>query len=248
MMVGPHLKPHASDDSAHVAAHNERGMTVHFTTHVTARLPSDKSSDVCAVHSQQETVIAVLADGAGSGVPAREAAQRAVEMLAVHYVSRPAAWMPERALTEIVLLLNRTFCGESEARFGRREMVSTLAVAVVEGAMLHGLNAGDSRVWLFRSGTLRQLSKDHTDPADDNCLISGLGITDEPELHHFQVPLADGDVVLLASDGVWKNLMPAEITAALSRQASACSLVAAARGKATAATLDDMSAIVIEVK
>ena len=242
------MKPHTADDSAPGATHNGRGMTVHFTTHVTARLPSDKSSDTCAVHWQQESVIAVLADGAGSGAAAREASQRAVEMLAGHYASRPAAWTPDRTLTEIVLLLNRTFCGESEARFGRREMVSTLAVAVIEGDTLYGLNAGDSRVWLFRSGSLQQLSEDHTDPADENCLLSGLGITDEPELHRFSMPLADGDAILLASDGVWKNLTPEEITAGLTRQASARSLVAAAREKATAATLDDMSAIVMEVK
>lgn len=244
---GPHLKPHAADDSAPGAPHNGPGMTVHFTSHVSARLPSDKSSDACAVQRQQEAVIAVLADGAGSGDPAREAAQRAVEMLAGHYASRPAAWTPDRALTEIVLLLNRTFCGESKARFGRREMVSTLAVAVMEGDTLHGLNAGDSRVWLFRAGALQQLSEDHTDPADDNCLISGLGIADEPELHRFRIPLVDGDTVLLASDGVWKNLTPEEITAALDSQASARSLVVSAREKATAVTLDDMSAIVMEV-
>ncbi len=223
-------------------------MTVHFTNHVTARLPSGKSSDACAVHRQQDTMIAVLADGAGSGAPAREAALRAVEVLAGHYGNRPAAWTPGRALTEIVMLLNRTFCGESEARFGRREMVSTLAVSVIEGDTLHGLNAGDSRVWLFRSGKLQQLSEDHTDPADENCLVSGLGITDEPELHQFNIPLADGDVILLASDGVWKNLTADDLTAALLRQAPARSLVAAAREKATAATLDDMSAIVMEVK
>ncbi len=223
-------------------------MTVHFTTHVTARLPEGQSSDACAVQQQQDSVIAVLADGAGTGMAAREAAQRAVEMLAGHYASRPAAWTPERALTEIVLLLNRTFCGESEARFGRREMVSTLAVAVIEGDTLHGLNAGDSRVWLYRSGALQQLSEDHTDPNDDNCLLSGLGIADDPELHRFHIPLADGDVIVLASDGVWKNLTPQEITAALQRQAAARSLVAAAREQATAATLDDMSAIIIEVK
>ena len=89
------MKAHAADDSAPGRAHTGRGMTVQFTTHITARLPGDQSSDVCAVQRQQETVIAVLADGAGTGAPAREAAQRAVEMLAGHYASRPAAWTPK---------------------------------------------------------------------------------------------------------------------------------------------------------
>gem|GEM_PF-34324 len=244
----PHLNMHAGDDIGPAARDTPRGMMIHHTTFGLPRHPPEPSSDACGVTVHPDHVIAVLADGAGTGSAAREAAQRAVEMIGTHYASRPAAWTPDRALHEIVLLLNRTFCSESEARFDRREMVSTLAVAVIEGDTLYGLNAGDSRVWLFRGGQLEQLSEDHVDPDDPNCLVSGLGITDTPVLHTFRRTLTDGDMLLLCSDGVWKHQAEAELLAALQCHASARSIVGSARAAATAETLDDMSAIVVDVR
>ena len=223
-------------------------MNIQHTTCGIPRFKGGISSDACRVEVQAESVIAVLADGAGSGEAAREAAARTVGMFASHYASRPAAWQPDRALEEIAALLNRTFCSESEDRFGRREMVCTLAAAVIEGDTLYGLNAGDSRIYLHRADLLEQLSVDHTAPHDDNCLISGLGITDDPDWHIFRRTLTAGDKVLLCSDGVWKNLPDVELRSALLTGASARGLVTGASAAATAETRDDMTAAVLDVR
>ncbi len=59
-------------------------MKVLTTSHGMAREEGIPSSDAFAVRSWDQTVIAVLSDGAGSGEPAREAAQRAVSSLIEH--------------------------------------------------------------------------------------------------------------------------------------------------------------------
>ena len=223
-------------------------MTIHSTTHGIPRFEHSISSDACRVEARQGSVIAVLADGAGNGDGAREAARRTVDVFASRYQNRPAAALPDLELEEIARLLNRTFCGESVERFGRREMVCTLAVAAVEDDTLYGFNAGDSRMYLLRGPSLEQLSVDHTAPYDDNCLISGLGITDYPEWHSFERTLVPGDKVLLCSDGVWKNLSAAELCTALVSDASAHDLVTTASAAARAETRDDMTAIVLDVR
>ena len=223
-------------------------MNILHTTHGIPRFEDSISSDACRVEAEDDSVIAVLADGAGSGDGAREAARRTVEEFASRYRSRPAGADPELLLEEIALLLNRTFCRESVERFGRREMVCTLAVAAVAGDTLYGFNAGDSRMYLLRGQSLEQLSVDHTAPYDDNCLISGLGITEYPEWHCFERTLVAGDKVLLCSDGIWKNLPPAELCTALMSAPSARDLVTTASAAATPETLDDMTAVVLEVK
>ena len=223
-------------------------MNIHHTTHGVPRFEGSISSDACRVDARRGSVIAVLADGAGSGDGAREAAQRTVEIFASRYQGRPASADPELVLEEIAMLLNRTFCRESVERFGRREMVCTLAVAAVDGDTLYGFNAGDSRMYLQRGQSLEQLSVDHTAPYDDNCLISGLGITEYPEWHSFERTLVPGDKVLLCSDGVWKNLPAPELCSALMSGASARDLVTTASAAATPETRDDMTAVVLEVK
>src|SRR5947207_956 len=136
-------------------------MKVHLTSFGLPHSEASESHDAFAVKSWDETVIAVLADGAGSSSIAREASQRAVRSFVSHYETRPRSWAPPRALAEFTRLINRTLHQDSLARFGEPELITTLSVAVVEGDRLYGLNVGDSRVYLSRDGRLAQLSRDH---------------------------------------------------------------------------------------
>jgi serine/threonine protein phosphatase PrpC len=101
-------------------------MKVRTTTHGISCEADKPSSDAFDVRAWNQTVIAVLCDGAGSGAPAREAAQRAVSSLIDNYQARPRIWDPARALREFTQLINRALHLESQARFDRTEMISTL--------------------------------------------------------------------------------------------------------------------------
>ncbi|MEZ0389025.1 MAG: bifunctional protein-serine/threonine kinase/phosphatase [Verrucomicrobium sp.] len=212
-----------------------------------AREKDTPSSDAFAVKAWGETVIAVLADGAGTGQPAREAAQRAVTSLVNHYEARPRSWDPSRALGEFTKLLNRMLYQESMARYERAEMVSTLAVAVIEGDRLYGVNVGDSRICLGREGSLRVLSQDHIDEVRHNVLTRALGMAPDIEPHLFEAQVQDGDVALLCSDGVSNHYEHATLAVALDKRSSARTIVQGARSTAKTETLDDMSAIVIDI-
>ena len=132
-------------------------MRVHSTSFGLPHSEHTESHDAFAVKAWDESVLAVLADGAGSAETAREAAQRAVRSFVNHYETRPRGWSAPKALAEFARIINHTLHQESLTRFGEPELVTTLSVAVVEGDRLYGLNVGDSRVYLAREGRLTRL-------------------------------------------------------------------------------------------
>ncbi|MDZ4402604.1 protein phosphatase 2C domain-containing protein [Prosthecobacter sp.] len=222
-------------------------MKILTTSYGMASEEGTPSSDAFDVRSWNQTVIAVLSDGAGSGEPAREAAQRAVGSLIEHYSARPRAWSPQQALSTFARVLNRTLYQESQVRYERTEMVATLAAVVIEGDTLHGINLGDSTVCLWRDGTLRTLSTAHVETERSHILTRALGMSEDVEPFCFTTTLQDGDVAMLCSDGVSNHISDDDLTAALALRSSARSIVLAARQKAKAETLDDMSALVLDI-
>jgi serine/threonine protein phosphatase PrpC len=222
-------------------------MKIHLSSHGLAREPGKPSSDAFGSKTWGQTVVAVLADGAGTGDPAREAAQKAVATLLENFQARPRAWSVLHALNEFAALLNRTLYGESLAQYERAEMVSTLAVVVIEGEQLTGLNLGDSPVYQLREGKLQQLSATHSDAERPNLLTKALGMTEEIAPYTFECQVLAGDVLCLCSDGVANHLAEAQFAELLTNGSSARRMVQQAQENAPAEYLDDASAIVIRV-
>lgn len=222
-------------------------MKVTVTTHTQPRCASTDGADACATRVEGQSVIAVVADGVGAARAGAEASKRIVDAIVSQYHARPREWSPSRALNEFAHLLNRTLYQESIARFDAPELVSTLSVAVIEGDRLFGLNVGDSRVYLARSGKLEQLSEDHVDPDQDHILYRALGLAIDLQPYAFERELCDGDIALLCSDGLTRVLSDDALGAQLAHRSGARTLVNVARHEAGDAEVDDMTAVVIDI-
>ena len=207
------------------------------------------SQDACAAETWRDAVVAVAADGVGGAECGQEAAERVVEFIVSNFKSRPKSWSTARALEEFTQLVNRTLHQESMARCGRAELLTTVAAVVLEGDHLCGLNAGDSRVYLWRAGKLKQLTQDHVEDAAGlrHVLRQVVGLAADILPHKFSASILPGDKVVLCTDGLWSVLPEEKLAALLGENASARTLVAAARELATDETLDDTTAVVIEV-
>jgi protein phosphatase len=111
-------------------------------------------------------------------------------------------------------------------------MGSTLTGVYTVGPEAFLGHVGDSRAYLYRAGALRQLTRDHTLAQDcldlglpvpyrswhhalTNCLGGGPGREVQVEFHHLR--LADGDRLLLCSDGLTDMVPDAEIAQFLDR-------------------------------
>ncbi len=208
--------------------------------------------DAWAISEGRGAIVAALADGVGSAREGGAAARRAVEMLTDHGVARPRAWSPRRALAEFTAQINRQLHQDAMERHGSPERVSTLSAVVIEGGWLYGCNVGDSPVFLWRGGKLRRLSELHVlaEPEMQHVLTRAMGLEPQVEPEFFEVELANGDVVLLCSDGVTASLNDTRLSELLARGVTARSVVLEAHAVALEDKhgRDDASAIVLEIE
>jgi serine/threonine protein phosphatase PrpC len=108
-------------------------------------------------------------------------------------------------------------------------------------------------VYLLRAGVLEQLSVDDTVAGSNltavrGVLTSAAGSREDADVHLKECPLEDGDVMLLATDGL-HGIVPDDriqeiLTAAESVNAGAAVLLAAAR---EAGAPDNVSVVVFQV-
>jgi protein phosphatase len=111
-------------------------------------------------------------------------------------------------------------------------MGATLTVACIEGERLSIAHVGDSRAYLLRSGSLQQLTSDHSlvaeqvrrgilTPAEaeqsamQSVLLRALGSQPKVEIDAEEQPLFAGDLLLLCSDGLTRMVTEPEIAGAL---------------------------------
>ena len=112
---------------------------------------------------------------------------------------------------------------EAARRGPRAVIAATLVVLLASGDRFTCLWAGDARAYLFRAGSLTQLTSDHgpSQPPSaafprTQAVTRAVGADlDDFALESTGDALAAGDRFLLCSDGVSKCLEPAELAALL---------------------------------
>jgi serine/threonine protein phosphatase PrpC len=223
-------------------------LRVQATTCVRAKSDSAPSDDACEARLLDDgTFLAVVADGIGSAQEASAAAAKACSVYLSNFRNRPRAWSVAKALEEITRHLNRQLHQEGLIRFERPELSTTVAVAALEGDKLRVLNLGDSRIYRLRDGDLHCVTTDHRDPHQTHVLTQALGLAEVITPHTAETDIAVGDILLLCTDGLSDVLDDQALVGLLGKRVGARGLVAAARERATPETLDDITAVVIEV-
>jgi serine/threonine protein phosphatase PrpC len=125
------------------------------------------NEDRCAVEhfvtrSGLRLDVAVVCDGVGGEEYGERAAQLAVDTV-LHELRTSQETEITRLITTAVRTANAAVFAESERLQGKQAMACTMVLAlIVDGKMLHIANVGDSRIYLCRSGSLQQLTRDHT--------------------------------------------------------------------------------------
>ena len=144
---------------------------------------------------------------------------------------------------------------------------TTLTCALLQGNQAVVANVGDSRTYLLRNGTLRQLTEDHSyvarlvrdgqiAPQDiythprRNVITRSLGHKPEIQVDSWVLELEAGDRLLLCSDGLWEMIQDEEaLTAYLSNsedpQETVEKLIAAANEQGGQ---DNIGVVVVQVE
>lgn len=192
----------------------------------------------------RDTLLLVVADGMGGHVDGEVAAQICVRLIVERFqqeakpvLRRPAAFLHD-ALMRVHAALISYACQVSAAETPR----TTCVACVVQGGHAYWAHVGDSRLYLFRSGALRAETRDHTRlrKLAERGVIDYLAADRHPErsevfscLGGYSAPiidagpptaLAEGDLIVLSTDGFWSMIQAEEMVRAL----AARSVVAAA--------------------
>lgn len=153
-------------------------------------------------------------------------------------------------------------------RQAKGDMGTTLAAALVVDTTAYVVNAGDSRVYLYRAASgLSQVTRDHSTVARlvENGLIQpediythprrneiyrSLGHHPSEDLDNFILALQPEDLLLLCSDGLWEMVRDAEIEQVISTTLHQPANIAAALVQAAleGGGNDNISVIVVYVK
>ena len=174
---------------------------------------------------------AVLSDGAGGHANGAIAADLAVRLVTMRLQAAPqvSAQALHDAVHEAHALLTQQYGNAASEREQMHATLVALWIDVQRGLALWS-HVGDSRLYLLREGRVRHVTRDdsvvrqmldagligdsaaQTHPMKHH-LLCALGVAADFVAHTLQSPfeLADGDALLLCSDGWWEGLRAADI-------------------------------------
>jgi len=104
----------------------------------------------------------IVADGMGGHEAGALAAELTISGLERHLSELPPSTAPDEALRQAAQRTNAEIYRRAEAGSQDRKMGATMVLALVADRRAWIAHAGDSRAYLFREGTLSQLTSDHT--------------------------------------------------------------------------------------
>ena len=203
--------------------------------------------DFFGVKNYEDLSIAVVCDGVGSALEGAKAAKRVTNYLLQNFKTKPQSWSVEKSIKNFISSINSILYKESMSEYERVELLTTLAMVVIQGDRLYGVNVGDSRIYILRDDTLTQLSVDQVE--DDNnfegVLTQAIGMNESVQPHYFENIIKKGDRILLCSDGLYTVLNEDEIRKSIPLGANF--LVKKASKKLEDDLPDDTTAVILEV-
>ncbi len=153
-----------------------------------------------------------LADGISSSEVSHIASETAVASFLSDYFCTSDAWSVKQSAQRVLVAINSWLHAQtrhSPHRYDRdRGYVCTFSALVLKSASAHLFHVGDARIYRLRDGGLEQLTEDHRVrvSADTSYLGRALGIDRHLEIDYRTLPLAVGDLFLLATDGVYEHI------------------------------------------
>lgn len=185
----------------------------------------------------------VVADGMGGHRSGETASRLAVEVVRdfFHKDHQEVTGLQDASYSETtnrlrdaILLANRTIYEAAQSSPGLSGMGTTIAAAVLKGNQVSLAHVGDSRIYLVRSGSIMQLTDDHSlvqeqvrhdrmtrdeaaHSAMKNILTRAVGIDSNVTADLSELTALHGDILLLCSDGLHNMVSDEEMLEIITR-------------------------------
>lgn len=157
-------------------------------------------------------IAVALADGISSSSVSRVAAESAIKSFLTDYYCTSEAWSVKTSAQRVIAATNSWLHAQtrrSQHAYERdKGYVCTFSVLVLKGRSAHIFHVGDSRIYRLSGQSLEQLTEDHrvSISAEQSYLSRALGANPQVEIDYQTLPLARGDVFVLATDGIYEHV------------------------------------------
>ena len=189
-----------------------------------------------------------VADGMGGATGGGEASRAAIRALAGAFAESDGEG-PEARMTRGFAAACERLWHLAREQPRLRDMGTTLTAVNLLGDRIVVGHVGDTRCYVLRGGELRQLTVDHAVRRADHQLTRCIGAGRErEEIDVITSTVQPGDVLVLASDGLWDAVDPetlAHVVRGMRPQAAAEELV---RLAVEAGGVDNCTAVVVALR
>jgi len=212
-----------------------------------------ENQDACSFHIpsspalDNKGIVAVIADGVSASEKAKDASACCVQSFLSDYYSTPDSWSTEHSASKVISALNNWLHSQSVREQEHSSMLSTMSVLIVKSNTAHIFHVGDSRIYRFRDGKLKQLTQDHVLhlAKEKTYLARAMGFDLKVHVDYSTTKVKLNDVFLMTTDGVHDYLTDKTLCSLLGDEISADELSEKAL---TAGSQDNISAIICKVE
>lgn len=169
----------------------------------------------------------VVADGMGGAQAGEVASQMLIETVQSFLSKTPRPWY-EKILAQAILLANDKILNMARRHEDYHGMGTTATILAMDGRHAHFAHVGDSRLYLLRGETFRQVTEDHSYvetlikrgeiTAEEarfhpmkNVLTQAVGAMANLHVDADNFPARSGDKFLLCTDGLTNMVSDADI-------------------------------------
>lgn len=210
---------------------------VHYSAAAVSDRGRKRSSNEDAFGYSVEHGVYVVCDGMGGAAAGEVASSLAVDEVMRLLTSRGTRESISAVIERAVSTANEVIFSRSQSNPRLNGMGTTLVAMVAEERRIQVLNVGDSRCYRLRAGHLEQISQDHSLVEEQvrqgrlthaeavrspmrNVITRALGTQTQVTSDIFDLEAEPGDLFLLCSDGLTRDLDEMKIEVLLSAAGS----------------------------
>ena len=167
-------------------------------------------------------IVLAMADGISSSKVSQIASETAISSFLEDYYCTSDSWSVKTSAQKVIQSINSWLYAQtrnSPYRFDKdKGYVCTFSTLVLKSNTAHLFHSGDTRIYRLCGQQLEQLTEDHRRvvSADVSYLTRALGIDQTFEIDYQKQLLEQGDIYIIATDGVYEFLNGAQIANTIS--------------------------------
>ena len=213
-------------------------MIISYATDV-GRIRKENQDSVYAKQIDDNAALLIVADGMGGHKGGRTASRSAIEQIVIKILGGYRENLTDEEICDLLRIAvfeaNGNIYSASLKDFELVGMGTTVVVAIITGGTLYTANVGDSRLYHFSKGELKQITTDHSyveslvskgiiskDEARNhpkkNVITRAVGSESMVDIDIFRTDVSKGDKILLCSDGLYGFVSDEQISALLTKE------------------------------